>query len=77
MQSILNKKQDLIDRFVEFVNKLSEEKESLVGACLDEIFLGLYDSTEIDYREFQNRLSAHASDRFQITIDLWQGRRSV
>ena len=77
IQSIHNKKQDLIDRFAGFVDKLSVEKEPLIVACLNEIFIGLYDSTEADYREFQNKLSEHASDSFQKTIELWKSQGSV
>ena len=76
IRAISNNELDLIDRFVRFVDELSEEKEPLVLACLAEIFLGLYDSPEIDYRQFKNKLPENASESFQKTIDLWQSSGS-
>ncbi len=71
------KDEKIINKFVVFLNEISNSEDSSVGACVDEIILGLYSDSKIDYRVFMSRLSNETIQRFQVTIDLWKRGSSI
>lgn len=74
---IVQKDEKIVNKFVVFLNEISNSEDSSVGACVDEIILGLYNNSKIDYRVFMSKLSNETIRRFQVTIDLWKRGNSI
>jgi len=74
---IVQKDEETMNKFVDFLNKISNSEDPNVMACVDEIILGLYNSSMIDYRVFMSKLSNETIRRFQETIDLWKRGNSI
>ncbi len=61
-----------IDSFVDFINGVVDSKrDSIVDACLDEIFIDFYSEAKDEYAEFVNMLSPKAREFFYLTINMW------
>ncbi len=71
---IKNDNHKVVNDFVHFVNELTETEDETLTACLDEIFLGLYTSSEVNYGDFKKKLNEIAQKEFEKTISLWDGQ---
>ena len=71
MSSLIKDDKEIIRKFIDFIDSLSDDSDFIISACLDEIFLGLYTTKEVDYKKFKENLSLRAQNMFQETIDLW------
>ncbi len=66
-----------LDVFVKLINDMEDytkdNNDNTVLACMSEFFLGIYDTTDVEYNFFINKLSKAAQNRFDLTIKLWNG----
>ena len=58
-------------RFAELVNQMTDSNDDNIGACIDEVFLGISSLSEQELNFFIKNLSIKARSRFEYTLVLW------
>ncbi|MBG9377714.1 hypothetical protein I5907_15840 [Panacibacter sp. DH6] len=68
---------DVLERCAKFIDELCESENDKIGPLLDEIFLGVYNTSTHIHEKFFKLLSLLAKKRMELTISYWRRQENI
>jgi len=68
---------DILDRCAKFIDELTESENDKIGPLLDEIFLGVYNTSTHVHEKLFDLLSPLAKNRMKRSISFWKRQDNI
>jgi hypothetical protein len=74
LEAYASKHEPIISKCTGLINDLSETDDNDIRGLLDEVAIGLFDSSQSIYNDFKKRLTNIARRKFDKTIEKWSNQ---